>query len=60
MEGRPLERDEVHLATLALPMSLTLAADLMAAIGKVAKRHGLLEPSILTDGTNRLVARRAA
>lgn len=54
----PLEPDDVHLATLAFPIDFDLAADLLTAIGKVARKHGLVDPVILTDGSGRLVARK--
>jgi hypothetical protein len=55
---RGLAAEAVHLATLACPISLDLAADVLNALGKVAKKHGLVDPVILTDGSGRLIARR--
>lgn len=53
-----LAADEVHLATMAFPIAFDLAADVLNALGKVAKKHGLVDPVILTDGSGRLIARR--
>ncbi len=55
---RGLAEDEVHLATMAFPITFDLAADMLKAIGEVAEDHGLVDPVILTDGSGRLVARR--
>lgn len=54
----PLDRHDVHLVTLALPIDVRLAADIASAIHDVAERHGLQGPVLLFDGTNRIVARR--
>lgn len=46
------------LLTLALPLDARLAAKLMGAIDEAARECGYGEVSLLTDGTNRIVARR--
>jgi len=55
-EPRDLQPGEVHLATLALPMSFDLVADIMRALDRVAKKHGMVGV-LLCDGTNRLIGR---
>jgi hypothetical protein len=47
------------LVTLALPLDAGLAAHLMLAIDTAARERGYNEVSMLTDGSNRIVARRA-
>ena len=46
------------LCTLALPLPLTLLGALGEAIATAAEEVGYTDASILTDGTNRVVARR--
>lgn len=54
----PLDEHDVHLVTLALPIDVRLAADIGMALHEVAERHGLQRPTLLFDGTNRIVARK--
>lgn len=44
------------LVTLALPLPLALATELMSAIGNAAKKAGYADAAILSDGTGRIVA----
>jgi hypothetical protein len=45
------------LCTLALPLPLTLVGELGQAITDAAERVGYFDCSLLTDGSNRVVAR---
>jgi hypothetical protein len=46
------------LLTLAVPMNLRLLSELCSAIAEGAQRAGYTDVAMLTDGTNRIVARR--
>ena len=39
------------LVTLALPLPLQIATDLIEAVGRVAEEHGYTDLVMLTDGT---------
>lgn len=53
-----LDADREVLCTLALPLPLTLFGEMGPAIEKAAERAGYCDVDLLTDGTNRIVARR--
>lgn len=44
------------LLHLALPLPALLAADLMQAVETVATKHGYTEVSVLSDGSNGIIA----
>lgn len=46
-----------QLVTLALPLPLEFAGQLMGAVSKCAEAYGYTEVSLLTDDTSRIVAR---
>ena len=46
------------LVTLALPLSVRLLAEICGAINDAAEHVGYTDVALLTDGTNRVVARR--
>jgi hypothetical protein len=46
------------LLTLAVPLPMRLVAELCLAIDKAAQRAGYRDVAMLTDGTNRIVARK--
>ncbi len=54
MVRRPDGREA--LVTLELPLSLTLVSALAAAIGRAAAAAGYTDVSLLTDGSNTIVA----
>lgn len=53
-----MEDGDELLLTLALPLDMRLFAELVGAIDAAARRRGFTSVSMLTDGTNRIVARR--
>lgn len=50
--------DETVLLALALPLPASLVAELCRGIQEAAERAGYTNVALLTDGTNRVVARR--
>lgn len=47
------------LLMLAFPLPLALMAELCKGIGKAAERAGFTDAALITDGSGRIVARRA-
>lgn len=52
--------DTEVLLTFATPLPLTLIAELCRSVGEGAERAGYTDVALLTDGSMRVVARRAA
>lgn len=48
------------LLTLAAPLPMMLVAELCLSIGEACERAGYTDAAMLTDGTNRIVARPAS
>lgn len=55
-----LEDGAEVLVTLALPLDMRLVAELCKGIEEGAERAGYTGVALLTDGSNRIVARRKA
>jgi len=60
--GRPRGRrrcvTRTALLTLAVPLPMRLVAELCVSIERACERAGYTDVAMLTDGTNRIVARR--
>lgn len=54
-----LEDGSEVLCTLALPLPLDLIGHIGKAIHEAAQRAGYADVVMLTDGTNRVIARKA-
>lgn len=55
-----LDDDREHLCTLALPLPLALVGAIGHAVTDAAEQAGYTDVVLLTDGTNRVVARPPA